>query len=222
MYRCCIFDLDGTLLNTLESLKNTVNGTLSHFGLEPLDEAQIRGFVGDGYKMLVERVLKYSKDKDLQYYEPALKIYMSEFAIHYGDEVVPYDGICVLLEYLKSNGIQIAVLSNKPHEMTVANIHEVFGEGYFDLVMGEQTGIKRKPDPEGLHRIMIQLGLRSPECLYIGDTGTDMETGKAAGVDTVGVRWGFRGLAELGFCNPQYLVGCPEEIIEIVKRRAHK
>lgn len=218
MYRCCIFDLDGTLLNTLEALTNSVNGMLDHFQLGPIDEAHIKKFVGDGYKVLVERTLKYCGDEKLTHYEEGLKVYMDVFAAHSMDGVKPYDGIPELLEYLKGEDIRIAVLSNKPHEKTVANIIEVFGEGYFDMVAGEQQGVNRKPDPEGVFRIMEQLQVQASECLYIGDTSTDMETGIAAKVDTVGVLWGFRDKVELGSYGPKYLVENPGEMIEIVKQ----
>lgn len=216
MYRCCIFDLDGTLLNTIESLQNTMNATLSHFNFNPIDEAHIRKFVGDGYKMLVKRALLYAKDEALLHYEQALKIYMEEFSIHCMDGVMPYDGIHTLLDDLKCRGIRLAVLSNKPHEKTVAGIREIFGDGYFDFVAGEQPGVNRKPDPEGVFRILKQLDFSAEECLYVGDTNTDMETGIAAGVDTVGVLWGFRDEEELASYRPNYLVRTPEEIIEIV------
>lgn len=219
MYRCCVFDLDGTLLNTLESLSNSVNAMLKHFELGPVDDAHIKKFVGDGYKKLVERTLAYCRDEELKHYEKALDVYRQEFAVHSMDGVKPYAGIRELLEYLRSADIRMAVLSNKPHEKTVFNIHSVFGEDYFDIVNGEQQGINRKPSPEGLFRILKQLNLKPSECLYVGDTSTDMETGRAAGVDTAGVLWGFRDEAELDSWHPQYLVGEPGEIIGIIKNR---
>lgn len=217
MYRCCIFDLDGTLLNTIKSLQNTVNATLARYQLGPVDEDHVRQFVGEGYKLLVERALKYCGDTGLEHYEDALVTYMKEFTVHAMDEVRPYDGITQLLEYLRGADIKLAVLSNKPHEKTVFNITEVFGDGYFDYVAGERQGVNRKPDPEGIYIIMKELGLTASECLYVGDTGTDMETGRAAGVDTVGVLWGFRGEEELASYRPRYLVKAPGEIIEIVR-----
>lgn len=217
MYSCCIFDLDGTLLNTLKSLQNSVNATMAHFNLGPVDSAHIKQFVGDGYKKLVERALIYCGDKELLHYEEALEIYMKEFYIHSMDEVKPYEGIRELLEYLKAEGVKIAVLSNKPHEKTIFNIVQVFGQSYFDYAAGEREGILRKPDPAGVFMIMEEFGLKAEECLYIGDTSTDMETGLAAGVDTVGVLWGFRDEKELGSCHPRYLVQKPQDIITIVK-----
>lgn len=217
MYRCCIFDLDGTLLNTLKSLQNSVNATLAHYNLGPVNEACIKQFVGDGYEMLVERALRYCGDSELAHYEEALVTYMKEFTDHSMDQVQPYDGIAELLDKLKGAGVRIAVLSNKPHEKTVFNITEVFGSDLFDSVAGERREVNRKPDPAGVHMIMEEFNLTADQCLYVGDTSTDMETGSAAGVDTVGVLWGFRGEKELASYDPRYLVREPKEILAIVK-----
>lgn len=214
MIRCCIFDLDGTLLNTLKALTLTVNLTLEHFGYQPVDEDHVRQFVGDGYKLLMERVLRYRGDEHLEHYEESLKLYLELFAVHSMDGVHPYDGICELLEQLKKRGIRIAVLSNKPHPRTVENIETVFGAGYFDYVAGEQPGIPRKPDPAGVRLILERFGVKPEECLYFGDTNTDMKTGLGAGLQTVGVTWGFRDREELESFHPQYIISHPDEVFE--------
>ncbi|MCC8061079.1 MAG: HAD family hydrolase [Clostridiales bacterium] len=214
MIRCCIFDLDGTLLNTLAALELTTNRMLERFGYGPTDEAHIRKFVGDGYKMLVERALLYAGDAELRHYTEALGVYQELFEKLCMYEVKPYDGIRELLDGLKKRGIRIAVLSNKPHERTVDNIEGIFGNDYFDVVAGEQEGIPRKPDPAGVRRILDILACRPEECLYFGDTNTDMKTGLGAGLTTVGVTWGFRGRAELAEYHPQYIIDRPEEVFE--------
>lgn len=147
MVRCCIFDLDGTLLNTLTALRITTGLMLEHFGYPAIGEAKIKKFVGDGYKMLVERALLDAGDKDLTHYEEGLEVYKTLFAEHSMDEVAPYEGIPELLSAMKERKIKIAVLSNKPHEQTVENIESVFGKGYFDLLAGEQPGIPPKAGP---------------------------------------------------------------------------
>lgn len=214
MIRCCIFDLDGTLLDTLKALTYTTNLTLEHFGYPAVDEAHIKRFVGDGYKKLVERVLKYSGDEELVHYEEGLTVYTELFARHCMYEVKPYDGIPELLEQLKARNIRIAVLSNKPHERTVENIEAMFGKGYFDYVAGEQPGIPRKPDPAGVERILEAFGETPEHCLYFGDTNTDMKTGLGAGLITTGVTWGFRDRAELESFHPQYVIDYPGEVFE--------
>lgn len=212
MIRCCIFDLDGTLLNTVQALTYTSNLLLEHFGYPPVDEAHIMKFVGDGYQCQIERLLRYRGDGDLLHYEEALKLYVELFAQHCMYQVRPYDGIPELLEHLKGRGIRLAVLSNKPHARTVENIETIFGKGYFDYVAGEQPGIPKKPDPAGVMRILDEFGVMPEECLYFGDTNTDMKTGLGAGLTTVGVTWGFRDRAELESFHPQYVIDHPREV----------
>lgn len=218
MYRCCIFDLDGTLLNTIGSLVFVVNVMLKHFGYPPIAEAQVKRFVGDGYKKLVERSLKFSGDEALIHYEEALKVYMEVFGANALYEVKPYHGIVELLAYLKAQGIKMAVLSNKPNAQTIENIETIFGKGYFDFVAGERPGVPRKPDPAGVVQILEMFGERAEHCLYFGDTSTDMQTGLGAGVTTVGVTWGFREREELASFNPQYIIDSPEEVLEKILR----
>lgn len=217
MISCCIFDLDGTLLDTLTALQITVNRTLKHFGYPPVDQEKIKRFVGDGYERLVERILKDAGDAELFHYEEGLRVYREEFAVHSMDEVKPYEGITALLEHLKEHQIKIAVLSNKPHAQTVENITAVFGSGYFDYVAGEQPGIPRKPDAAGVNRILETLHVKPEDCLYAGDTNTDMKTGLGAGLITVGVTWGFRDRKELESFSPPYVIDHPREVIDIVR-----
>ena len=214
MIRCCIFDLDGTLLNTLEALHYTTNLVMEYFGYGAVDEAHIRKFVGDGYKMLLERALKYSGDEELEHYEESQKVYMEAFAKNSMYHVRPYEGIPELLKGLKEREIKIAVLSNKPNKQTVENIETFFGKGFFDYVAGERPGIPRKPDPAGVRLILEQFGEKPENCLYFGDTNTDMKTGLGAGLITVGVTWGFRGRAELESYHPQYVIDEPREVFE--------
>lgn len=217
MYQCCIFDLDGTLINSIKAITYTANLTLKKYGLGPVDEGHYKLFVGDGYKKLIERTLIYCGDKDLLNYEDALITYMDYFKVHCMYKVKAYDGIVDMLDYLKNNHIKIAVLSNKPHARTLDNVENVFGIGYFNKVSGEKLGIKRKPDPEGAILTAKKLGISIKNCLYIGDTNTDMKTGLGAGMDTVGVTWGFRNREELESYNPSYVIDHPKEIIGIIK-----
>ncbi|MGL5433977.1 MAG: HAD family hydrolase [Lachnospiraceae bacterium] len=216
MYRCCIFDLDGTLLDTLNSLTYSVNQTLKHFGYPEVYQAHIKRFVGDGYKMLVERALKHSGDSGLIHYEEGLQVYREKFGMYSMHEVKPYDGIEDLLKGLKERGYKLAVLSNKPHAKTVENIEAIFGKGYFDYVAGERPEIPKKPDSAGIILIEDTLQVKPEECLYFGDTDTDMKTGTGAGLTTVGVTWGFRGREELESFNPQYVIDHPREVFETI------
>lgn len=217
MYKCCIFDLDGTLIDSIKAISHTCNLTLNKYNLGPIEENDYKVYVGEGYKKLVERALIHCGDKDLANYEDALITYMDYFKIHCMHEVVPYDGITNMLEFLKKNNIKVAILSNKPHERTIDNVNGVFGNDYFDRVSGEVKDIKRKPDPQGAIITAKELGVLPQDCLYIGDTDTDMKTGIAAKMDTVGVTWGFRNRKELSEYNPKYIIDRPEEIISILK-----
>lgn len=223
MYRLCIFDLDGTLLDTVSALTYSTNLTLEAFGLGPLVPDQIKKLVGDGYKKQIERALKACGDENLVHYEKALTLYMENFAKFCMKDVAPYDGIVSLLNYLKKKGIKMAVFSNKPHHQAVQNIEVFFGKDYFDCVRGEQPSIPKKPAPDGALLICKELGVKAEECLYLGDTNTDMKTGISAGMDTVGVTWGFRDRNELLSFSPRYLVDAPSQVEQIVEEAyAHK
>ena len=214
MIRCCIFDLDGTLLNTLDALTYTTNLTLKEFGYGPVDPEHIKQFVGDGYRMQMKRALMYSGDKELLHYEEALSAYTRLFAEHCLYHVRPYEGIPELLQELKARGIRIAVLSNQPHARTVENIEAVFGKGYFDIVAGQKDDVPKKPDPSGALKAAKLCGADPSECLYLGDTNTDMKTGKNAKMTTVGVLWGFRGREELAAFHPEFLLEKPQDILK--------
>lgn len=214
MYQCCIFDLDGTLVNSLRSIEHTLNMTLKEFDMGPVGDKQVKEFVGNGYKELIERSLKYCGDNRLMHAEQAFQLYLENFKKYCIYEMTAYDGVRELLAQLKEHQIKLAVLSNKVHDRVVQSAEEVFGQGYFDLVYGERDDVKIKPDPEGILLIMEELQLKPEQCLYFGDTSTDMKTGQAAGVDTVGVTWGFRDRAELEQFSPKYIIDHPSQIID--------
>ena len=217
MYRLCIFDLDGTLLNTIGALTYVTNETLAAFGLGPVPQEEMKHMVGDGYRKQVERSLRWCGDETLSHYEEALPLYMEYFSRDCMRGVAPYEGISELLSFLKERGIRMAVFSNKPHAQTVKNIETIFGRGYFDAVRGEQPGTPKKPAPDGALLICRELGVSPEECLYLGDTNTDMRTGAAAGMDTVGVLWGFRDRGELEASHPRYLAAHPSEVEAIFR-----
>ena len=218
MYKCCIFDLDGTLVDSIKAINHTINLTLSKYNLGPISEENCKIFVGDGYKKLVERSLIHCKDYDLKHYKDALLTYTEYFKIYCMYKVKAYDGIKDLLNYLKNNNIKITVLSNKPHKRTIENVEVIFGSEYFDYISGERNNIKRKPNPEGAIIITRKLNISPEDCLYIGDTDTDMKTGIGANMDTIGVTWGFRSREELESYNPKYVVDHPKEIVDIIKK----
>lgn len=212
MYQCCIFDLDGTIINTIHSLAYSISLTMEHFGYGPIDEDHTKKFVGDGFKKLVERALIYSGDDNLSHYEEALAFYEDTFEKNCLYKVEPYEGMKELLTFLKGKGIKIGVLTNKGHERAVECVEAVYGKGFFDLITGEGNGVKTKPDPSGAFMTAEYFQAKPSECLYFGDTNTDMRTGINAGMDTAAVTWGFRDRAELEAFHPRYIINQPSEI----------
>lgn len=180
--KACIFDLDGTLTDTLESLAVSVKATLREMNLPEITTEQCRRFVGDGARVLMERALLAVGEKDLSRLEESLSVYRRIFDENCTYHVTPYRGIPPLLEDLKKAGVKLAVLSNKPHEQAVKVVREMFGEGTFDYVSGQQEGIRKKPDPAGVVHIMETLQMKPEDCLYVGDSEVDVQTGKNAGV----------------------------------------
>lgn len=222
MYKLCIFDLDGTLLNTLTALTYATNLTLHTFGLGDITVEETKRMVGDGYKTQMERALRHFGDENMKYYEACLPEYMKNFSAHSMRGVVPYDGIPHLLSFLKDRGIKMAVFSNKPHHQAVDNIDHIFGKDIFDYVLGQGDGIPKKPSPDGALLICEKLKVKPEDCLYLGDTNTDMRTGIAAGMDTVGVTWGFRDREELLSFHPRYLADHPSQVEEIFLKEEKK
>lgn len=218
-YKCCIFDLDGTLVNSIHALTYCTNESLKRCGVEKrVTEEQMMNIVGDGYRMQMRRSLIACGDTELAHYEEILPIYMEVFAKNCLYEMHAYDGMKEFLEYVKKNQMRTAVVSNKPHAQAVDTVEYVFGKGYFDAIIGEREGIPKKPDPTGALTAAAELGAKPSECLYFGDTNTDMQTGKNAGMTTVGVLWGFRSQKELAAFNPDYLIKSPGEMVEILEQ----
>lgn len=214
--KACIFDLDGTLTNSLKSLAYSVNLTMRDLGYPSIEEEKFKLFAGDGRKVLLERSLKEVGDDKLQHLEQAIQIYDEYFKEYSMYQVVPYEGIVDTLNALKKQGILLAVLSNKPHLQAVRVVTEVFGKDMFHSIRGQQEEVPRKPDPAGALLIAEELQVDTTECLYIGDTNTDMQTGNSAGMNTVGVTWGFRKPEELRENHAKYLIDTPQELLDLV------
>lgn len=219
MYKACIFDLDGTLTDTLESLTYSVNATLSELNLPAITSEQCKSFVGSGARYLIERALQASGDRNLVHIEEAMKIYGRIFKVNCTYKVAPYEGIVEMLQELKEAGVKLAVLSNKPHLQTVDVVAEFFDEDLFTHVQGQQEGVPRKPDPTAARMIAELMSVEPTECVYIGDSDVDMETGSAAGMETVGVTWGFRPKELLLEHGAKHIINHPKELISIVEKK---
>lgn len=217
MKKAVIFDLDGTLTDSLDSIKISADKTMEKYGYGPYTREQYQYFVGEGAAVLIERCLEAGGDTAHVHFPEAFAEYQKIFEQYCMYHVKPYDGIGELLSALKERGVKIAVLSNKPHKRTVDVIEAVFGKGYFDVVQGQAEGIPRKPSPEGVFRILEVLGLTSSDILYLGDTGTDMQTGKGAGAFTVGALWGFREKNELLANHADAIIENPLQLLDYLQ-----
>ena len=215
MIRACIFDLDGTLLNTLATIAHYCNQTLNRFDLPAIPQERFRYLVGNGAKLLVERMLR-EVGGDPSFFDAAYQDYTQAYDRAPLYLTAPYDGILDLLRELKSRGIRIAVLSNKPHSATTAVVESLFGKDTFDRCYGQREGVPIKPDPQALLSLMDELGVAPEECLYIGDTAVDMQTGRGAGAKTVGVLWGFRDREELEASGGEILIENPMQLLTVL------
>ena len=214
--KACIFDLDGTLTNTLESMTYSVNLTLEEMGLSKSTKDQCRLFVGNGARVLIEKSLKAAGDTDASRIEEGMEIYGRIFDRNCTYHVTPYEGIPEMLKALKDKGIQLAVLSNKPDRQTVKVVKAIFGEELFDYAQGQKEGIRRKPEPDGVWYLMEQMHVSKEECLYIGDSEVDAATGRNAGLKTIGVLWGFRDRKTLETAEVDDLIDRPDELLQFV------
>ena len=214
--KACIFDLDGTLTNTLESMTYSVNLTLEEMGLSKITKDQCRLFVGNGARVLIEKSLKAAGDTDASRIEEGMEIYGRIFDRNCTYHVTPYEGIPEMLKALKDKGIQLAVLSNKPDRQTVKVVKAIFGEELFDYAQGQKEGIRRKPEPDGVWYLMVQMHVSKEECLYIGDSEVDAATGRNAGLKTIGVLWGFRDRKTLETAEVDDLIDRPDELLQFV------
>lgn len=217
MKKLCIFDLDGTLLDTLPTISYYCNLSLREFGLPEIEEEKFKYLVGNGAKVLIERMLdEVGADKE-EYFDKVYKFYNREYDKNVSYLTKPYDEVPEMLAGLKTLGIGTAVISNKPDFAAVNAVKLFLGE-LVDIAHGGREGIPLKPAPDGVFEIMEEAGLSADECIYIGDTGTDMETGKNSGIFSIGVLWGFRKEDELLENGADMIVSHPLEILEYAKK----
>lgn len=215
-FKAAIFDLDGTLSESLESIAHTVNLVLEENSLEPIELEKFKVLVGDGALTLIERALSLRGTED----EAKVKEIYSRYLELFEDGCLYHlracDGVEALVKSLKQKGFYLAVLSNKPDRMTNKCVRAIFGDGVFDKVLGVREGLKKKPDPSGALMLAGEFGVSPEECIYLGDTNTDMQTGKAAGMFTIGILWGFRSEKELKENHADAIVAYPDEVLGLI------
>lgn len=215
MKKLVIFDLDGTLLNTIADLAAATNQALQHYGYPAHEVEAYRFFVGNGINKLFERALPETEPTE----ENILKIrsqFVPYYDTHNADLSRPYPGIPELLRALQQKGIKIAVASNKYQAATRKLIAHYFPEINFVEVLGQREGIPAKPDPSIVNEIRIKAGVDEKETLYAGDSDVDMQTAHNAGVTAVGVAWGFRPRTELEALHPAYIIEKAEELLSLL------
>lgn len=210
-----IFDIDGTLLNTIDSISCNINQTLKFFGLKEVPRDKVREFVGNGPKVLMEKTLDYIGFEKSDKREEILNSYNKRYDDNPSYLTKPYEGIVEELEKIKKRDEFLVAFSNKPDSTCKKVISDIFGEGYFDFILGYREDIKRKPSPEGMYIIKERFGVDFSDIIYFGDSEVDMECGKNAGVFTVGCSWGFRQREILENSKANLIIDSPSEISKI-------
>ena len=208
-----IFDMDGTLVDSLESIAYFANKALEKFGLKTIPVERYKHLAGNGAATLVKRMIK-ENNGDESLFEKVSYEYNTTYDNDFLYLTKPYDGVLEMLSKLKSQGCKTAIISNKPHSTAKKISDELFGD-LIDVCFGKRDGYPVKPDPESVNEIIEILGVDKKDCIYIGDTITDMETGKNAGIYTVGVLWGFRDEDEIKSGEPQKIINHPLQILDI-------
>ena len=195
MYKTIIFDLDGTLLDTLDDLTDSTNAVLDKFGLKRRTREEVRAFVGNGIAKLIERAVGQD---GIKYHAEVLAEFKRYYGEHCAEKTAPYPGILSLLQTLKEQGIKTAVVSNKA-DFAVKSLAKTYFDGLLLSAVGEdeEKGIRKKPAPDSLLAVMEQLSAAAETTLYVGDSEVDIQTAKNAGVDCLCVTWGFRDKAYL-------------------------
>ena len=211
MYKAVLFDLDGTLTDTLEDISVAMNRALRLHGLPEWSREAYRYLVGNGARVLAQRCVRERQELA----ESVRQTYQAYYQAHNLVRTRPYDGVPELLRALAAQGMKLAVLSNKPDADTVRVVRHFFPDVPFAVVRGQREGVPVKPDPAGAVEIAAQLEISPGDFLYLGDTDVDMTCARAAGMHPVGVLWGFRTEEELRRSGAEHIIGAPDELLTI-------
>ncbi|MBW2217331.1 MAG: HAD family hydrolase [Deltaproteobacteria bacterium] len=214
-FKAVIFDLDGTLLDTLEDIADAANHVLSHRGFPNYDTDAYRHFVGDGINILFTRVLPEEKQNEEAVFE-CVQAFREAYGHHWNIKTKPYDGVPEMLDGLTARGLKMAVLSNKPDDFAKKCVAELLSKWRFEVVSGFRNGIPPKPDPGGALQIAEILDIEPEQILYLGDTDVDMKTAIAAGMFPVGALWGFRSVEELRNSGAEKVIALPQDLLHLI------
>lgn len=212
-YELIVFDMDGTILDTLEDLKNSMNHTLRLHSMPERTLDEIRSFVGNGIRKLIERAVVNGTPNEK--IEAIYKDFMKHYEVHCADFTKPYDGINDLIQELRNRGYKTAVVSNKAHD-AVLDLCEQYFPSLFDLALGERPEIAKKPAPDMVNLALDQLQISRENAVYIGDSDVDVATARNSNLDMIAVDWGFRTRDFLIEQGADTIVSKPEEILELV------
>jgi phosphoglycolate phosphatase len=212
-FRAAIFDLDGTLLDTLDDIANAANRVLAARGFPTHPNQTYRAFIGDGVVKLILRALPPTQHDDATVCD-CVDAYIQHYEQSWNAETKPYAGVPELLDALIARGFALAVLSNKPDRFTQRCVDELLPKWSFQAVLGASDKSPRKPDPAGAFQIARRVGVQPAECAFVGDSGVDMQTARAAGMRAVGALWGFRDREELLRDGAQVLIRQPAELLD--------
>lgn len=212
MIKGILFDLDGTLLNTLNDLKSAVNYALSQYNLDEIDVNQTRNYIGNGIRKLMERAI----NSDSINIDESLNYFKSYYEKHIDDTTIPYDGIINMLDILTNQGYKVAIVTNK-YQAGATKLSKKFFSNYTNVYIGNQEGIKTKPDVEMVNLALNQLNLKAEECIFVGDSNVDALTAKNAKMPFVYVSWGYKNIDEMKEYDIDYIINKPMELINILK-----
>jgi len=207
-----LFDLDGTLVDSMTDIADSANRVLTRFGFPTHRATAYRWFIGDGLDVLVERILPEAA-RNPETIQNVLAAMRTEYGAHWHDNTRPYDGILELLVHCRDRGLMMAVLTNKPHEPAVAMIHHFNLTPFFRVVQGVQPGHPKKPDPAMALAIANQCEVSPADCLFLGDMAVDMKTATGAGMTAVGAMWGLRSAQDLVDAGAQALFRSPADLM---------
>lgn len=214
-YDLIIFDMDGTILNTLEDLKNSLNYVLQQAGYQTRTLEEVRTFVGNGIRKTIERALP--SDIEEEKIDELFSLFMDYYAIHNTDNTKPYNGVIDLLKELKHLGYKTAVVSNK-QDSAVKSLCKKFFTGLFDVEIGEKENIAKKPDPDEVNEVLKILNIDRTKSIYIGDSEVDIQTAQNSKMKSIIVDWGFRDRKFLYEHGAEVIVSNPSEILNIINK----
>lgn len=218
MIKLFVFDLDGTVLDTVDSIAHYGNYALENYGIEAIPNEQYKLLAGNGIANLIKNMLNFRNVYSDELYEKVFRTYDDAYNANVSYKSKIFDGLKEVLDTLKSRDIKLAIVSNKPDFAARTVVKEIYGENYFSFVTGQTDSFPLKPDPAVVLNVLKKFGVEKEECIYVGDTSTDMKTGKNSELYTVGVLWGFRGKKELLDNGADVVIEKPAELLDVANK----